>query len=79
MTIRTKVFPNPASSVLHVIAAREIRSVTIHNILGQQVRTFGNINSGSVNLDISGLESGIYFIKINAGEGRLVSEKIIIR
>jgi hypothetical protein len=77
--LRNKVFPNPASSVLHVIAEKEIRSVTIHNILGQQVRTFGNINSGSVNLDISGLEAGIYFININAGDGGNISEKIVIR
>ena len=79
MMLRTKVFPNPASGVLQIIAEREIRSVTIQNILGQQVRTFGNINSGSVNLDISGLEAGIYFISIIAREGMNVSEKIMIR
>lgn len=79
LELKTKVFPNPATNVLHIIAGSELQSVAIQNILGQQVRTFGNILSGSVSLDISGLGPGIYFVTIDGVNGIISSEKVIIR
>jgi len=79
MEFKTKVFPNPAGSVLYVTAEREIQSVSIQNILGQQVREIENIRSVSFRLGISDLEPGMYFIKIKTGEGSQASRKIIIR
>jgi hypothetical protein len=77
--MKTKVFPNPAIDVMHIIAGREIQSVAIQNVLGQQVRRIGDIMSGSVNIDVSDLAPGIYFITIDATDGNRVSERIIIR
>ncbi len=59
-------YPNPVSSVLTLKAQDNISNVTVHNMLGQEVlRTVPNtVNS---ELDMSGLQTGAYFVKVTIG------------
>ncbi|MDR6761784.1 putative delta-60 repeat protein [Flavobacterium sp. 2755] len=61
--------PNPASNVLNIEADENIsiNSIEIFNILGQSVLNLKNQKTFS-SIDISGLNKGIYFIRINSNK-----------
>ena len=63
------IFPNPASSSLTVASTQNISVVAIINILGKIVYS-GSYNSDAVQIDVSTLPSGVYFIKVNGTEIR---------
>ena len=61
---RFSIFPNPAKESLTVSDRLGLGSeYTIHNVSGQQME-FGKKNSDQLNIDLSGYDSGIYFITI---------------
>lgn len=67
------VYPNPANSkanIIFVAYTNDIYKAIIVNALGQEVKSinFTNINIGSNNqtLDLSGLNTGLYFIKLSS-------------
>lgn len=62
-----KIFPNPVKEILNIdIASNNIDSentiITIVNILGETVGT-QQLHAGNNTIDVSGLNSGIYFIQ----------------
>jgi hypothetical protein len=69
------VYPNPVRDILNVSFDTAISSVAIYNMLGQQVmaRMF---NSTEATIDVSGLGSGTYFVKVQA-ENKFKTIKII--
>jgi hypothetical protein len=64
------LYPNPAKNVLNIQSTNgvEVRSISIYNMLGQllQVDTKSD-NQASV--DVSGLQSGNYLLKISSDKG----------
>ena len=70
MTI--SVYPNPAHDKLFVNAAN-IQRVDLYNISGQLM-----ISSTENEINVSGLESGVYFVRINCGE-KMFTERVIIK
>jgi hypothetical protein len=72
---RVKIYPNPTKSTLNIDAVSNLESVSIFNLLGQQVM-FQNINSKQASLDVSGLQAGIYVVK-TAADGLTSSTRFI--
>ena len=73
-----KVFPNPVNDILNVSSDQKIISVTIYNMVGQQMLTkVINDNKGTV--DVSALSSGVYVVKINAAKDIVKTVKVIKR
>jgi hypothetical protein len=68
-SLEFNVYPNPVTDVLHVDAEGEIHEISIQNILGQQILRSGNIRSNAIDLNISELRSGIYFIRVTGEDG----------
>ena len=66
------LFPNPATNTITVNSSQEIISLTIVDQLGKVVLT----KNKTANLDVSGLQSGIYFIKIVTDGGSGVKKFI---
>ena len=66
------VYPNPAHDKLFVNAAN-IQRVELYNISGQLM-----ISSTENEINVSGLESGVYFIRVNCGEN-VFTERVIIK
>ncbi|OWP86272.1 hypothetical protein BWK60_09720, partial [Flavobacterium covae] len=64
------LFPNPASSNVTIDTKSDIElySVQVYNALGQLVLVVPNAKNVK-NVDVSGLTSGNYFIKINSDKG----------
>ena len=58
------VYPNPASSELTISAATPIHEVVISSLIGQPVFS-GRYNMEKVAINVAGLASGVYFVKIN--------------
>jgi alpha-tubulin suppressor-like RCC1 family protein len=69
-----RIFPNPSNDVIFVDCEDNIDALTISNILGQEVKC--QINSKYI--DVSTLENGTYFLKIEMPKSRMLIKSISI-
>ena len=75
-----KIYPNPASSILHIQLSNTSNSIVhinIVNILGQELIS-KQIQSGENSIDVSTLPNGIYFVRATTGKQTTYNQKIII-
>ena len=70
------VYPNPASTTVNIEGITNFTSlnVAVVNLQGQVVREIAN----SLEINVSDVESGIYFIKISC-DGQQYLKKIVIK
>ena len=61
---KVTVYPNPANDVLNIQLGDDQSDIVIYNSLGQVVRRVEAM-SGDVQINISDLQKGLYFVKIN--------------
>ena len=61
---KVTVYPNPANDVLNIQLGDDQSDIVIYNSLGQVVRKVDAL-SGDVQINISDLQKGLYFVKIN--------------
>lgn len=61
-----KVYPNPIHDMINIAFDQKITTVSIYNMLGQQVIE-KTINANEGQLDVSNLSSGTYFVKVATG------------
>ena len=61
-TSKVKLYPNPTSNVLNIESLGAIQTISVYNVLGQEVINKA-LNSASTSLDVSSLNSGIYVVK----------------
>lgn len=77
--IKTEVFPNPASDYIQVQHPETITSIEIADLSGRVLQSHSN--SGGLNvgvISLSGLNNGVYLVKLLAGKESEVS-KLIVR
>ena len=74
-TSNVRLYPNPTSTNLTIEAKDAIESVTIYNVLGQQVIS-KNPMSNSMTMDVSNLENGLYFVNCTI-DGKSSTTKFI--
>lgn len=67
------VYPNPANDIVNIQSDKEIKSVQLISVEGKVVRK----NSNSTQINLNGLPSGIYFLKIELQNGRIQFEKVV--
>ncbi|WP_139856607.1 GEVED domain-containing protein [Aequorivita sinensis] len=68
-------YPNPTSSVVKITTNKEINSVSVVNILGQQVLVKENLENGLV--DLSNLQTGTYIFRVAFEDGSIENFKIL--
>lgn len=70
-----QLYPNPVNEVLHIQnnSAKTIESVEVFSITGQLL--FSRRNSEEINM--SQLNTGIYFVKLITSEGISVTKKVV--
>jgi len=76
------VYPNPSSDFCTLSFANlnnESHSLVICDIAGKIVKTINNINGYSIELDNTGMESGVYFYKIEAGKFVQTKKMILLK
>ena len=74
-----KIYPNPATEIINIQSSNLIESVelSIYNLQGQElVSDYKTPENGNISVDLSGLSTGIYFIKI-ASEDVSVVKRIV--
>ena len=64
----TKVYPNPASVAVNVEASEEIATVSVFNMSGAAVAVGCNVEGNHAVINVEGLASGVYFVRINDKE-----------
>jgi N-formylglutamate amidohydrolase len=74
-TMNIEIFPNPATTVLYVKADVGGLDIEVYNSAGQLVMK-QKLDSGT--FDISGLEKGVYFVRLNSAAGVLY-QRIILK
>lgn len=67
-TFNIEIYPNPVANILTINSATPIEKATIYNTLGQVVKTT-TVNVHNSQIDMSTLQTGIYFIKITSITG----------
>ena len=60
-------YPNPVKDIFNLSHSEEIESISVMNTIGQMVLS-QNVGSNTVQIDMSSLPSGNYFVKIVASE-----------
>lgn len=60
-------YPNPVSDLLNLDMDSEISKVEVFNMLGQKIDKI-SFSAGNTSLDMSGLSSGAYFVKVTSGD-----------
>lgn len=73
--ISLKAYPNPIKDILTLSYAREISSVAVYNMIGQEVFS-KTLNASQSQLDLSNLTSGNYIVKVTA-DGMTKSIKVV--
>ncbi len=70
------IFPNPANNFVNIEADNTITNIKIFNYLGQQLIQV-NENTNICQINVSSLNSGVYFIKIDTKNGNFVKKLVI--
>jgi len=77
------IFPNPASSSVTVYAEKGYQGITAVRILDSRGATVKSLdisgNGRTMNLDVSGLSSGLYLIMIQSKDSAAIKKLTIIR
>jgi hypothetical protein len=73
------MFPNPAQSIVNLSLPVAIQSVSIMDVMGRVVLVENNIQSTTYQADINGLNTGVYFVKVNAVDGKSAVKRLVIR
>ncbi|KAA3625808.1 MAG: T9SS C-terminal target domain-containing protein [Flavobacterium sp.] len=73
--IEFQLSPNPVSDILTISSEVNIESVAIYSGLGQLIQQ-NQIDSSTVIIDVSALNSGVYVIQL-ASSDRTTSKKFI--
>ena len=67
--VSKSLYPNPATTSLTITSGENIKTITITNLLGQTIYTH-EYNADKVEVDVAGLPTGMYLIRINGSEVR---------
>jgi hypothetical protein len=76
--VQFNVYPNPAREVLNIAADKEMNSVVVTDIIGNEVLSANEVNAKKATLNTASLKAGVYFVRVYSAEGSSV-KKVIIR
>jgi len=72
------VYPNPATDFITVnLSLEQIEKVEIFDLNGRLIKTVNSDLSSSQNIDVSNLQSGLYFITVNTPDASITKKFII--
>jgi hypothetical protein len=63
------IYPNPAKELVNIVSTSTIKSVEMMNFIGQSVYTNMVVNNKAMQVNVSTLAPGVYFVKITTDQG----------
>jgi hypothetical protein len=72
---QVNVYPNPASSTLHIEGMSDGTSIALYDITGRKVMQ----TSFADEIPVSQLSNGLYLLNITTADGTVISKKIMVR
>jgi len=72
-----KLYPNPVSNQLTVVSESPINNVEVFNLIGQKLISVEQGSEQSTSLNVSGLKSGVYFVKVQTVNGKISTRKFL--
>ena len=72
--LQASLYPNPTNDILNIQMEKELKTATIYTVLGNQV-----LVSTDKQINVSSLPSGNYFVHIEAVDGAVTTQKIIVK
>ena len=73
-TLPLNLYPNPVNDKLYIVTEAEIEDVVVYDVFGRQQSTVNG--QQSLSIDMSDLNSGVYFVKIYTDNGNFVKRII---
>ena len=67
------LYPNPTSSLLNIKAENRIKSVELYDVQGRIIQV-NKADSDEVLIDVSGYNSGVYFVKVTTDFGSQIKK-----
>ncbi|OWK75035.1 hypothetical protein CBW16_06510 [Flavobacteriaceae bacterium JJC] len=67
------VYPNPTKGQVHIESKSAVKSIVLVDMNGRSVKTFENMKQ----LDLSGLQKGVYMLNVTLADGQKTSTKLI--
>ncbi len=74
------IYPNPAKSILNIEIQNlnnELGIIEIYDIQGRKFYSFSSSTNETIQIDVSQLKSGLYFIKYNSNQQTSISKFVI--
>jgi hypothetical protein len=75
----TRVYPNPAKGELNIMVMNQpVSSVRLFDIAGRLSKEVSNINSFSTQVNINGMNSGLYLVTVTLADGAVATHRVVI-
>jgi hypothetical protein len=71
------IYPNPINDVLNVNYSGKMNTISLRNMLGQEILRMNDVGSGHTIINTSELTSGIYILSVLDESGKTHSSKIL--
>lgn len=71
-SLKFKMYPNPANSILNIDIDSEVKQVEIYSLQGQKV-----FSGKEKNIDISNLSSGMYMVRVQDIDGGTATQRLV--
>ena len=69
------IYPNPTSGKINV-EANNIAEIEVMNVVGQNIAIY-KVNADSYEIDMTGFDTGVYFVNVKT-ENEIITKKIIL-
>jgi hypothetical protein len=70
-TTSLDLYPNPVQDKLYIETEAEIEEIVVYDVYGRRQVTETPSHQGNLSVDVSNLNSGVYFVKIKTEEGNI--------
>jgi hypothetical protein len=71
-SLKFSMYPNPATNILNIDIASELKSVEIYSLIGQKL-----LSGSGKQINISNLSSGMYMVRVQDIDGGVATQKMV--
>jgi hypothetical protein len=76
--LKTRVFPNPATTKFSIVSPLVSRPVYIYDIMGREILRDMLSDKGELTVDMSHLPNGIYTLSLDYQGKRILVDKVAV-